>query len=119
MPVNFVQIDEDGLVIGGALVSDEDAADGKGVDFCKGLHGGTWLEAGSVEAPRAGMGWVYLADIDEFLNPKPYSSWTLDRENHTWKPPTARPEDGEYVWNEGEEEWVADSGSSIVYPDQL
>ena len=56
---------------------------------------------------RGGIGWTYNSEVDVFVAPQPYPSWTLD-ENHDWQPPTPMPTDGErYSWNEEELEWVA------------
>jgi hypothetical protein len=54
----------------------------------------------------AGIGYAYRADIDAFVPPKPYASWTLDA-NAQWQAPTAMPTDGKmYSWNEETLSWV-------------
>ena len=54
----------------------------------------------------AGIGYTYDADVDEFVAPKPYPSWTLDA-NNNWQAPTPMPTDGElYRWNETDLDWV-------------
>jgi hypothetical protein len=54
----------------------------------------------------AGVGYTYREDIDAFVLPQPYPSWTLDA-NVTWQPPTPRPTDGNmYVWDEATVAWV-------------
>jgi hypothetical protein len=54
----------------------------------------------------AGIGYTYQADIDAFVPPKPYPSWTLDS-NVVWQAPTAMPNDGKtYSWNEETQAWV-------------
>jgi hypothetical protein len=54
----------------------------------------------------AGIGYKYQADIDAFVAPKPYASWTLD-DNAQWQAPTAMPTDGKmYSWNEQTLSWV-------------
>jgi len=54
----------------------------------------------------AGIGYTYQADIDAFVAPKPYASWTLDA-NAQWQAPTAMPTDGKmYSWNEETQTWV-------------
>ena len=52
-----------------------------------------------------GLGYTYDADADEFVQPQPYPSWTLD-DNNDWQPPTPKPE-GDYSWSEEELVWVA------------
>ena len=55
---------------------------------------------------RGGIGYTYNADLDIFIAPQPYPSWTLDS-NYDWQPPTSRPDDGKmYSWNESQLEWV-------------
>jgi hypothetical protein len=54
----------------------------------------------------AGIGYTYDADLDAFIPPKPYDSWTLDTETGLWNPPTPMPDDGNiYVWNEDTVSW--------------
>lgn len=54
----------------------------------------------------AGIGYTYREDIDAFVPPQPYSSWTLDA-NVTWQPPVTMPTDGKmYSWNETNQTWV-------------
>ena len=54
----------------------------------------------------AGIGYTYQSDIDAFVPPKPYASWTLDA-NAQWQPPVARPTDGGmYSWDEVTTAWV-------------
>ena len=50
----------------------------------------------------AGVGYAFEDDM--FISPQPYPSWTLvDGE---WYAPIAKPE-GDYYWDEDNEEWVA------------
>ena len=54
----------------------------------------------------AGIGYTYRADIDAFVPPQPYPSWTLDA-NAQWQPPVAVPTDGGmYSWDEATTAWV-------------
>ena len=53
----------------------------------------------------AGIGYTYRADIDAFVPPQPYASWTLDA-NVQWQPPTAMPTDGMYSWDEATTSWI-------------
>jgi hypothetical protein len=61
----------------------------------------------------AGIGYTYNADIDAFVPPKPYASWTLNNETAQWEAPVAMPADagtGEppkmYSWDEATTSWV-------------
>ena len=53
----------------------------------------------------AGISYTYDPDANEFVQPQPFASWTLDA-NNDWQAPTPKPE-GDYYWNEAELEWVA------------
>ncbi len=57
----------------------------------------------------AGIGYTYRADIDAFVPPQPFPSWTLDS-NVVWQPPVAMPTDATsenpYLWNEESQTWV-------------
>lgn len=65
---------------------------------------------GNIRKNYAGIGYTYNADIDAFVAPKPYASWTLDS-NAQWQPPVAMPTDGKiYSWNEESQTWVEVNG---------
>ena len=54
----------------------------------------------------AGIGYTYRSDIDAFVPPQPYASWTLDA-NFKWQAPIAMPTDGAmYSWDEATTAWV-------------
>lgn len=59
----------------------------------------------------AGIGYTYRSDIDAFVPPQPYPSWTLDA-NFVWQPSVTIPEDGKmYSWNETNQAWEVSSGT--------
>jgi len=59
----------------------------------------------------AGIGYTYRSDIDAFVSPQPFPSWTLNS-NVTWQPPVARPIDGKiYSWDEDSQSWEVISGT--------
>ena len=60
----------------------------------------------SIRKNYAGIGYIYQADIDAFVAPKPYPSWSLDA-NAQWQAPVAMPTDGMYSWDETSQSWVA------------
>ena len=57
----------------------------------------------------AGKGYEWREDLDGFVPPRPYDSWSLEPETCQWKPPVPMPEDVDknkrYVWDEGNLEW--------------
>jgi len=52
-----------------------------------------WMQTSKTNSFRkkyAAVGDIYDSEKDKFLNPQPYSSWTLDA-NDDWQPPVAKP----------------------------
>ena len=55
----------------------------------------------------AGVGFTYNKELDAFIPPKPFSSWTLNEDTCLWEAPIAKPtNDKAYDWNESAQEWV-------------
>lgn len=54
----------------------------------------------------AGVGFTYDRELDAFIPPQPYSSWTLNEETCLWEPPVQYPDDdNRYEWNEENQSW--------------
>lgn len=54
----------------------------------------------------AGVGYLYMSDIDAFVPPKQFASWVLNTETGLWDPPVPRPENNQYVvWDEEIQNW--------------
>ena len=98
----------DGIVQRVIVVHDNDEANG--AQFCHDLLGGEWVQTsynGTIRKQFAGIGYTYDHVRDEFVQPQPFNSWTLD-ENNDWQPPTPMPSSGgPYRWSEEDLEWVA------------
>jgi hypothetical protein len=114
---HFAELDSNNVVLRVIVVDNKDTSDANGVEkehigaaFCERLFGGTWKQTsynGSIRKRYAGTGLTYRADIDAFVPPKPFPSWTLDVDAN-WQPPVAMPTDGErYSWNESTQTWDA------------
>jgi len=58
---------------------------------------------GNIRGRYAGIGYRYDEDLDMFVAPQPYPSWTLD-DSGDWQPPVPMPE-GMWMWNETEQQW--------------
>ena len=112
---HFARI-ENGVVTQVIVIDNKDTADATGVEkehigaaFCERLFGGTWKQTsynGKVRKNYAGIGYSYNADIDAFVPPKPYASWTLNNETAQWEAPVPMPNDGEiYSWDETTTSW--------------
>jgi hypothetical protein len=55
----------------------------------------------------AGLGFEYREDLDAFIPPQPFPSWSLNEETFSWDPPVPYPTDGAiYTWNEEAGAWV-------------
>jgi hypothetical protein len=55
----------------------------------------------------AGKGYIYDSVKDIFIQPQPYSSWSLDA-NNDWQPPVPYPQNNDnqyYSWNENNKTW--------------
>jgi hypothetical protein len=117
---HYCRLDENNIVTEVIVIDNKDTADANGVEkeyigaaFCERLFGGTWKQTsynGNIRKNYAGIGYSYNVDIDAFVAPKPYASWTLDA-NAQWQAPTAMPTDGKmYSWDEVAQTWVEVNG---------
>lgn len=114
---HFAEIDANNIVKRVIVVSNDDCNGGdfpgseaSGAAFCHNLLGGTWKQTSynsNFRKRYAGKGFKYDADLDMFITPQPYASWTLNSEGD-WEAPVAKPDDGnEYIWNEDTQSWEA------------
>jgi hypothetical protein len=92
------------------LLVDGVEVESKGAEFCANLFGGEWVQTsynGNIRKQYASIGYSYDADLDIFIAPQPYPSWTLD-DNHDWQPPTPKPvvEGKQYAWFEPNRVWI-------------
>ena len=55
----------------------------------------------------AGVGYLYIPEIDAFTPPRPYESWVLDEATGTWNAPIPQPNDPtkSYHWNDQLQRW--------------
>lgn len=66
----------------------------------------------------AGIGYTYSEHLDAFIPPKYYASWILDTTIMDYKAPVDKPEganntDTNYLWDESDQQWVAESDIPI------
>jgi len=54
----------------------------------------------------AAIGFTYDRERDAFIPPKQYVSWSLNEDTCLWEPPTPKPNDGTYDWDEPTTSWV-------------
>lgn len=50
------------------------------------------------------FGYQFFADTNEFRPLSPFLSWVW--ESGEWVAPTPKPETGDFIWNEQEQEWL-------------
>lgn len=115
---HFAQLDENNVVTQVIVVAnDELLLDGvesetRGVIFCKSLFGEDtkWVQTSynaTIRKNYAGIGFTYNKDLDAFIAPQPYASWTLNEKTAQWEAPTPYPTDGKvYYWSEDDLTWL-------------
>lgn len=57
----------------------------------------------------AGIGFRYDEELDAFIRPQPYPSWSFNSETTDWDPPTPKPPENENVyweWDENTKTWI-------------
>ena len=117
---HFARIDENGVVQQVVVVDNKDTSDASGGEkehigaaHLEKILGGTWKQTsynGNIRKNYAGIGYTYQADIDAFVPPQPFASWTLNADAQ-WEPPVAMPTDGQmYAWDEATISWIAQNG---------
>lgn len=97
---DIIQIDTDGTLVGGSSEAWE--------LWYGNLKGQTCKRTsynGTIRKRYAGRGFTYDAVNDVFIAPQPYPSWSLDS-NFDWVPPTPRPTEGIWIWNEDNLSWT-------------
>jgi hypothetical protein len=120
---HFAQLDENNVVTQVIVVANSDTADAFGVEkehigaaFCERLFGGTWKQTsynGNKRKNYAGIGFTYREDIDAFVPPQPYASWTLNETTAQWQAPVAMPADGAlYSWDEDNQQWTGEQNGA-------
>lgn len=114
---HFAELDENNIVKRVIVVNNKETQDANGneseavgVAFCQQLLGGDWKQTSynaNFRKNYAGIGYTYRADIDAFVPPQPYPSWTLNNDTAKWEAPIPMPTDGKkYFWDETAQAWV-------------
>ena len=67
-------------------------------------YSGTWKKVGIETQPFVGKGFLHLPEKDKIIEPKPFDSWILDK-NDNWEAPIKKPE-GDFYWYEDRQEWI-------------
>lgn len=113
---NFALI-ENGKVVNVIIIDDENCAGGlfpesedAGKEYIASLGvDGEWLQTcpnSTFRSNYAFVGGIYDSELDAFIEPKPFDSWTLNSLNQ-WTPPVPYPnEDEAYFWDEALQKWT-------------
>jgi hypothetical protein len=84
-----------------------DNSPGKWIQTSYNTYGGEHTLGGTpLRKNFAGVGFTYDADLDAFIPPKPYDSWTLNETTCLWESPVDYPESGVHTWDEETSSWV-------------
>ena len=96
---HYAQLDENNVVTQVIVVSNDDCSDSNGTEvesigvaFCQKLLGAdtNWKQTSynnNMRVRYAGIGYSYNAELDAFVAPQPYASWTLDSDTADWVSP--------------------------------
>lgn len=117
---HFAELDENNQVLRTVVVRNEDILDENNIEYeiigivhLKNLFGDhtNWKQTSynnNMRGLYAAKGMLYNEEIDAFIHPQPYDSWTLSSITKSWEPPIPEPEmtideldSGRvYTWNE-------------------
>jgi hypothetical protein len=104
---HFAEVNNDNVVVR-ILVTDNNQLN-EGYDWLTETFGGRWIKTSynaTIRKNFAGIGFTYNEELDAFIPPKPFDSWTLDEGTCLWQPPTPYPINGfTYIWNETNLAW--------------
>ena len=117
---HFAQLDANNIVERVIVVDNDQIldADGNeseavGIAYCQALFGANtiWRQTsynGNFRKNYAEAGYRYDADLDAFIAPQPFPSWSLNTETCQWEAPKQMPDsDRPYTWDESLLRWVA------------
>lgn len=108
---HWAEIDENNIVLRVLVGNNDDPNGDEGYQWLTENLGGRWIKTsynGTIRKNFAGIGFTYNKELNAFIPPKPFESWTLNESACLWEPSVSRPEDGQvYIWNEEELIWQA------------
>ena len=101
------------FAVNNAVITDKDGKEQEalGIEFLNKTLGVGWYKQtsynGTFRKNYAAIGGIYDADLNAFINPQPFPSWTLNKTTCIWEPPSAHPDDWskQYVWDEPRLQW--------------
>ena len=106
------------FAVNNAVITDKDGKEQEalGIEFLNKTLGVGWYKQtsynGTFRKNYAAIGGIYDADLNAFINPQPFPSWTLNKTTCIWEPPSAHPDDWskQYVWDEPRLQWKEVTG---------
>lgn len=113
---HFARLDDTNHVVEVVVISNDDILDENknesealGIELCERIvRPGRWIQTSYNRNFRniyADVGHLYVADLDVFVWPQPWPSWSLD-DKLEWQPPVPQPDDKDYTWDEDSLSWV-------------
>jgi hypothetical protein len=106
---HWAELDENNIVIRVIVGDNNDPNGDEGYQWILDNLGGTWLKTSynnNIRKNFAGIGFTYDPDMDAFIPPQPFASWTLNKQTANWEAPTPRPEDVDCYWDEATLSWL-------------
>lgn len=91
---HFAKVNKDNIVENVVVVPDEKESVGNEYLNEIGLEG-TWIQCSFNNKIRnvfPGKGYLYNAELDVFLDKKPFNSWVLNESSFEWEAPSPAPE---------------------------
>lgn len=115
---HFAELDENNIVLQVIVVNNSDTIkngiedEDTGKQFCTNLLGGRWIQTSynnSFRKKYAVIGMKYDENLDMFILPQPFKSWSLNS-NGDWIAPIDKPVQRYkgllYIWDENILNWV-------------
>ena len=115
---HYAKIDSEGVVVKidkvddiNEMTLDCEVAEGNAVSYLRSCDAEEnadhrWIKTsynGNIRGRYATLGGTYDAELDMFIDPKPFPSWVLDS-NGNWQPPVPRPDTvGGLTWDWNED----------------
>jgi hypothetical protein len=91
---HFAEIGLDNIVLRVVVVHNNELleengqeSEAKGIEFCRSLFGGVWIQTsynGNIRKNYAGVGYTYDAQRDAFIPPQPDGGFILDETTCQW-----------------------------------
>lgn len=106
---HWAEIDENNIVLRVTVGDNNDPNGDEGYQWLVDNLGGRWIKTsynGNIRKNYAGVGYFYDEELDAFIAPQPFPSWTLNANDAVWEAPIEMPDDGySYVWDEENLAW--------------